>query len=191
MLIPDFVKKLLVTVTHLARQSPEVNQRSGVSLRVSIANYETLMAQTYKRAIKQSTKASPRISDMDCIISSTMGKLELETVEEGKEADIIRSLMQRAIQNIFAESVDRESLDPLITSMNDGLVISTGPELPDADYMKAIESVPGLRPILERLVDSSEDTILASGLEFILEGLHLNRLVNKSSDGQVDQYLQG
>ena len=190
-LIPDFVKKLLVTFTHLARQSPEVNQRSGVSLRVSIANYETLMAQTYKRAIKQSTKASPRISDMDCIISSTMGKLELETVEEGKEADIIRSLMQRAIQNIFAESVDRESLEPLITSMNDGLVISTGPELPDADYMKAIESVPGLRPILERLVDSSEDSSLASGLEFILEGLHLNRLVNKSSDGQVDQYLQG
>ena len=140
--------------THLARQSPEVNQRSGVSLRVSIANYETLMAQTYKRAIKQSTKASPRISDMDCIISSTMGKLELETVEEGKEADIIRSLMQRAIQNIFAESVDRESLEPLITSLNDGLVISTGPELPDADYKKAIESVPGLRPVLERQVDS-------------------------------------
>ena len=75
--------------------------------------------------------------------------------------------------------------------MNDGLVISTGPELPDADYMKAIERVPGLRPILERLVDSSEDSSLASGLEFILEGLHLNRLVYKSSDGQVDQYLQG
>ena len=120
-----------------------------------------------------------------------MGKLELETVEEGKEADIIRSLMQRAIQNIFAESVDRDSLEPLITSLNDGLVISTGAELPDSDYMKAIESVPELRPILERLVDSSEDSILASGLEFILEGLHLNRLVNKNFDGQLGQYLQG
>ena len=189
-LLPDFIKTLLVTFTHLARQSPEVNQRSGVSLRVSIANYETLMAQTYKRAIKQNTNASPRISDIDCIISSTMGKLELETVEEGKEADIIKSLMQRSIQNIFAEIVDGDSLEPLINSMNDGLVISTGPELPNSDYIKAIESVPDLRVLLEKLVNSADDSMIASGLEFILEGLHLNRLVNKSVNGKVGQYLQ-
>ena len=189
--IPDFIKTLLVTFTHLARQSPEVNQRSGVSLRVSIANYETLLAQSYKRAIKQNTNATPRISDMDCIISSTMGKLELETVEEGKEADIIRSLIQRAIQNVFAELVDRDSLVPLIDKINEGLVISTGPELPNADYIRIIDDIPDLRPVLEKLVNSSAESMLASGLEFILEGLHHNRIVNKNLDGHIGMYSQG
>ena len=119
-----------------------------------------------------------------------MGKLELETVEEGKEADIIKSLMQRSIQNIFAEIVNRDTLEPLINSMNDGLVISTGPELPNSDYIKAIERVPDLRVLLEKLVNSADDSMIASGLEFILEGLHLNRLVNKSVNGKVGQYLQ-
>src|SRR6185437_1303802 len=62
---PEFMKQLVAEVTHLARRSPEISQRSGVSVRVTICNYENLLSSALKRAIRLGeTVAAPRVSDL-------------------------------------------------------------------------------------------------------------------------------
>ncbi|MFC1958820.1 magnesium chelatase [Chloroflexota bacterium] len=78
--IPQYMKEIVAEVTHLARKSPDINQRSGVSVRVSIANYETILSNAIRRAVTLGEKlALPRISDLPYIHSSTSGKIALES----------------------------------------------------------------------------------------------------------------
>ena len=84
---PQYMKQIIAEITALARRSPDINQRSGVSVRVSISNYETLVSNALRRAIIQGEKkVSPRITDLPYIVASFVGKIELETFEEGREA---------------------------------------------------------------------------------------------------------
>ena len=49
--VPEFMTEIVAEISQHARQSPHVNQRSGVSARLSIANYETLVANAARRAL--------------------------------------------------------------------------------------------------------------------------------------------
>ena len=83
---PQYMKQIIAEITALARRSPDINQRSGVNVRVSISNYETLVSNALRRAIIQGEKkVSPRITDLPYIVASFVGKIELETFEEGRE----------------------------------------------------------------------------------------------------------
>ncbi|HSW57653.1 MAG TPA: hypothetical protein VLH15_04580, partial [Dehalococcoidales bacterium] len=78
--VPRYIKEIVAEFTHLARKSPDINQSSGVSVRVSIANYETVIANAVRRAASLKEKvAVPRISDLPYIHASTDGKLEMES----------------------------------------------------------------------------------------------------------------
>ena len=188
--VPGFMKTLIATFTQLARRSPEINQRSGVSLRVTIANYETLLAQAFRRSVRQGVKSSPRISDLEFLTASTIGKLELETVEEGKEGEIIDSILQRAVLNTFNETIEREKLTKLLESIGGGMTIEVGTDRPDEDYKEAIDSVEGMADLLAELADSTDISMKVAAFEFILEGLHLNKLINKASNGLEGVYSQ-
>src|SRR5262245_59235189 len=64
--VPDFMKELIAEITFQARRSPDVNQASGVSVRMTIANYETLLANAVRRALRNGEdEAVPRISDLE------------------------------------------------------------------------------------------------------------------------------
>ena len=77
--VPPFMEELVAELTHLARRSPEISQRSGVSVRVSVANTEVLEAAALKRAVRLGEKlAAPRVSDLGAVIASTAGKVEME-----------------------------------------------------------------------------------------------------------------
>src|SRR4030081_676019 len=63
--MPDFMAEIVAEVTHLARKSPEISQRSGVSVRVTVANYENMLSNALRRAIRLHEKqVAPRISDL-------------------------------------------------------------------------------------------------------------------------------
>ena len=87
--MPRYMKEVIAEITSLARRSPEINQRSGVSVRVSISNYETMVGTAFKRSLRQGEKAVPRISDLPAIVASTTGKIEMESVEDGREAKVV------------------------------------------------------------------------------------------------------
>ena len=82
------MKEVVAELSQLARRSSEVSQRSGVSVRVTIANHETLMAAALKRAVRiGEPAAAPRISDLPAVVASTAGKIELETLGDETRED--------------------------------------------------------------------------------------------------------
>src|SRR5262245_11018807 len=96
--VPEFMREIIGEVTFQARQSPDVNQSSGVSVRMSIANYETMAANALRRALRNGeTEAVPRVSDLEALRASMAGKLELEySGAERSEEEVVRELVQRA-----------------------------------------------------------------------------------------------
>ncbi|MGI8477606.1 MAG: sigma 54-interacting transcriptional regulator, partial [Thermomicrobiales bacterium] len=99
---PTFMKEIVAELTHLARKSQDVSQRSGVSVRMSIANYENLLSNATRRAIRIGDKqAAPRISDLAALHASTLGKIELETLGEVRDDQVIDKLISNAVLTTF------------------------------------------------------------------------------------------
>ncbi|MBM3221762.1 MAG: magnesium chelatase [Candidatus Rokubacteria bacterium] len=176
---PEYMKQIVAELTHLARQSSDISQRSGVSVRVSIANYENLMSSALKRAIRLGEKdAVPRVSDLGAIVASTTGKIELEAVGEASDEKILHRLMQRAVLNVFKRSFAEPELADVVKAFEGGLVVQASDGMPSADYVKQVAELRGLRQAATKL-GATEPSAVASAIEFVLEGLHLSKKLNK------------
>ncbi len=100
--VPQHMVEIVATLSQLARQSPHINQRSGVSVRLSVANYETLVASAVRRALRLGeTEAVPRISDLESLVASTSGKVEIETIDEGRDGQVVERIIQQAVLTVF------------------------------------------------------------------------------------------
>lgn len=178
---PDFMLEVVAQLSHLARRAPEVSQRSGVSVRVSVANLETIAANALRRAVTfGETSAAPRVSDMGALIPSTVGKIELESLsDEVPEERIVDRLIARSIHEVFGRRVDMSTLDEVVEAFETGLVIRTGESVPSRDYVRWMRETPGLPTAVGRLGVGESPAAVASAVEFLLEGLHLHRKLNK------------
>ena len=189
--VPAFIDELLAELTHLARRSPEISQRSGVSVRVTVANAEVLEAAALRRAVRLGESvAAPRVSDLGAVIASTVGKIELESVgDEAPEERVVERLITKALFATFGRNVSLDDLDDVVLAFEDGLVIETGDRVPSRDYVRWAHEVPGLLDAVRRLgafdvTDGAEEpAVVASAVEFVLEGLHLSRRINKDRSG--------
>jgi magnesium chelatase subunit I len=182
---PDFMLELIAELTHLARRSPDISQRSGVSVRVSITNLETALANALKRAIRlgEST-AAPRVADLGALLASTIGKIELESMsDDTPEERVVDRLLSRALHNTFARRVDLDALDDVVLAFETGLVVETGESMPARDYVRWVRETPGLGEAVMRLGVGESPASIASAVEFLLEGLHLHRRLNKDRAG--------
>jgi len=192
--VPDFMAEITATMSHLARENPHVNQRSGVSVRLSIANYETLVASAVRRTLRQGgTKAVPRIADLPALTPSTMGKIEVESMDDGRDAEIIEHLLSAATVVVFKESLDHTEVSDVLDAFEETeAVVHTGDDVADADYLEMVKKMPALGKALTALGyapdDLSDPALVASGVEFILEGLHLSKRLNKESLGASAVY---
>ena len=192
--VPDFMAEIVATMSHLARDNPHVNQRSGVSVRLSISNYETLVAASVRRTLRAGgSKAVPRIADLPALTPSTMGKIEVESMDDGRDAEIIAHLLQSATLVAFKESLEHEQVRGVLDAFEETeAVVHTGDDVADADYLSMVESMPALREALVSLGyapdDLSDASLVASGVEFVLEGLHLSKRLNKESLGASAVY---
>ena len=178
---PRFMLELVAEASALARRSPEVSQRSGVSVRVSVANLEVLGAAALKRAVRLGEPTgAPRISDLPALIASTAGKIELETLgDDVAEERVVDRLLARAVQNVFHRHLDMDDLDDLVAAFDGGLAIETGELVPSVRYLRWLREVSGLAGAVSRLGATESPAGVASAVEFILEGLHLQRRLNK------------
>jgi magnesium chelatase subunit I len=183
-LMPAYMAEIVVELSALARKSPEINQRSGVSVRVSIANHETLVGAALRRALRLAeTPAAPRITDLPAIVASTRGKIELESVEEGREEAVIEELTKRAVAAVFARRLAGADLQALVGAFDKGLTVTTGSAVPAAEYVRLRDTLPGLRAAVERLGGGASPAEMAAAVELVLEGLHLNRRLNRERVG--------
>ena len=186
--VPDFMKEIVAEITHHARNSPDVNQRSGVSVRASISNYEALVANAFRRALRlDEAQVVPRISDLEYLVPSLQGKIEFEAMEEGQEDKITQRIISGAIKTVFDKRYDVNDLEPIALAFNDGLSVDTGEVAPMNDYALIAERVPALNDIFPDR-DTVSDGMRATVIEFVLEGLHLHKLLNKFDHAGVATY---
>ena len=188
--VPPFMREIVATLSHLARSSTHVNQRSGVSVRLSITNYETLVASAARRALRLGEKeAVPRICDLTALAASTAGKVEIDTLEEGRDEAVVERLLQAAVLTVFKQRCSVPSLADVVMAFDDeGTVVHTGEDLPSTSYAEALAAVPSLREPVMALAGSETPAAVASAAEFVLEGLHLSKRLNKDAEAGVTAY---
>jgi magnesium chelatase subunit I len=181
--LPPYLAEVVTTLSHLARQSPHVNQRSGVSVRLTVANHETLIANAARRAIRLGeTDVVPRIADLEALASSTQGKIEIESVDEGRDGQVVEHLVKAAVLTVFRDRLPIERLRSVLEAFDGGEVVHTGDDVASADEAALVEAIPALRePVLELSGGDESPAAIASAVEFILEGLHLSKRLNKDA----------
>jgi magnesium chelatase subunit I len=178
--VPQYMREIIAEITHMARRSHDISQRSGVSVRMSIANYENVVANALKRAIRLNEKqAVPRVSDLRSVVASTTGKIELETMGEVREDRIVEKLIQGAVASTFNRYYSVRDFDDLILGFDNGLTVDVADDMPSMNYVHQISHMDGVREAIQKLDVAGSPGGVASGVEFILEGLHLNRRLNK------------
>jgi magnesium chelatase subunit I len=179
--MPEFMKEIVAEVTQLARRSPKINQRSGVSVRISITNYENLVSNASRRALRTGeTEAVPRISDLPSIIPSSAGKLEMETWEEGDDQTVLEKIIKTAVLNVFRRHFELSQFNELVQRFDGGLTFEVSEALPADKYSGGLRELPGMEKALKNLGLDKRPALAASGIEFVLEGLHLSKRINKT-----------
>jgi len=178
--VPAYMKELLAELSQLARRSPEISQRSGVSVRVTISNYENLVSNALKRALRGGERSVvPRISDLSAVVASTAGKIELESVGDLTEEKVIERLAQRAILNVFNRTFSLAEFDSLLAAFQRGATMHVSSTLPSQEYVKQALQIPGMKGAVAKVGATGNPAAVAAAVEFVLEGLHLNRKLNK------------
>jgi magnesium chelatase subunit I len=155
---------------------------------MSIANYETLLANAIRRALRNGeAEAVPRVSDLAALLSSTTGKIELEYAgADTTDEDLLDGLARRACRRVFEERTSVEALASAVEAFDAGWQVEVSGDLPAVEYLEGLDEITGLREAAVALVGGDSPPRLASAIEFILEGLHLSNALNKSdSEGRV------
>jgi magnesium chelatase subunit I len=187
--VPPFMTEVVVRMSQLARSHPRVNQRSGVSVRLSIANEELLRAAALARALRHDEpEAAPRVSDLGALVSATLGKLEIEAFGEGEDEEVVEGLLRSALLETYRARAGSAGLGGALAAFEAGAVVHTGPDLRDADYLDALESMPELRRLAAQVAGEESPAVLVSALELVLEGLHLSKRLNKDALGSRATY---
>jgi magnesium chelatase subunit I len=187
--VPEVMTEIVTTFSHVARSSPHVNQRSGVSVRMTVSNLEVLVANAARRALAQGeTHVVPRVSDLDALVASTSGKIEIESMDDGREGQIIEHMLRQAVLEVFKSRFTPEELRAVVDGFEDGRVVHVGDDLPVADYVALMDQVPALRQAIAGVAESDEPAVAASAIELVLEGLHLSKRLNKDSLGSRSTY---
>ena len=191
--VPAFMKEVVEEIARLARSSPAINQHSGVSVRMSIANYENMVSNAERRGLLLGENpAVPRISDLAYLTASTRGKIELNlTEDEGQEDKVIGKLVGEAVKNIFEAHFEPKHFRPLVEWFEGGKSFLTGDRLASAEYARRMNEIPFLKKEVSQFLSKDEhgsaqeagDALAASVVEFILEGLHVENRLNKNVKG--------
>jgi magnesium chelatase subunit I len=183
------MKEIIAEITHLARRNPDISQRSGVSVRVSISNYENLISNALKRAIKLGeNRVVPRISDLPSLIASTAGKIEIEAVGDTREDKLIEKLLQGAVLAAWNRRFSVGEFDDVVTRFHNGLTLEVADTMPSMEYVHQAADLKGMRAAINKLDAQGRPTAVAAAVEFVLEGLHLSRRLNKDRSTGVVRY---
>ena len=188
--VPTFMKEVVAALTSELRRSPHVNHRSGISVRYSIGNLETLQAAAVRRAARtDEPEAVPRVVDLPPVLMSSEGRVEFDTIEEGREAEILLRALRTAELEVFRRRLSGYDFSGLLHRFDEGLSVDTGELTPAGDLLATVGDLPGLAKLLDRLgVEEESPGVAASAVEFAMEGLYLSRRLNKDGGDGAARY---
>jgi magnesium chelatase subunit I len=183
-MLPDHLIEIVARFARHVRESPAVDQRSGVSARFAVAAAETVAASAVRRsALTNEQPAVSRVADLPSIVPAVQGKVEFEASEEGREAEILDHLLRRSVADTFRARLGGVDLSALVDRFADGSVVETGELVPAVEVLDSLGPIEGLAKLLAAAGIDDVDTpaLAAAGVEFALEGLYLLRRLSKES----------
>lgn len=181
--VPYFMREIIEQISICARRSKYIDQQSGVSARLSIANYRTMVASARQRAaVLGERPAVPRISDLGHLTASSLGKLELDMMSSHQmsERQVLEAIIAEAIRDVFCEYVEKHDLDEIAEIFSRGVKIEVGEMLPSSQYAERLKRVP---PVWEKAFEvnaASDPAVRASCVEFVLAGLYATDRVSRT-----------
>nr|WP_174234825.1 sigma 54-interacting transcriptional regulator [Tsukamurella paurometabola] len=180
--VPQYLTEVLARFTRALRESPAVDQRSGVSARFAIAAQETVAAGALHRAAVGGEELPvARVVDLQTVPDVLRGKVEFEAGEEGRELSVLVHLLRRAVAETIGEYLLGVDLTPLVEAIEAGGPVVTGDDVTAAELLDNLPEVPVLAEVYRRLEAESPGE-RAAAAEFALEGLYLLRRIGKESD---------
>jgi magnesium chelatase subunit I len=187
--VPELLSTLLETISFKARDSEYIDEKSGVSARLSISGYENLVSTAERRMyLNKEKKTTARITDFWGVIPAITGKVEL--VYEGEQEGpymVALHLLGAAVKELFLEHFPNpdqlkkgEQRDPygvIRAWFSGGNTIDLYNDSSDKDYKKQIENVQGLRKLIfDANIPKGEELIY---MELVLHGLAEFNVINK------------
>ena len=193
--VPEFMSRVVATISHEARRSPHLNQRSGVSVRMSVANQEAIAASAIRRALRSGeTVAVPRVSDLDALTASMAGKVEVDSIDEDRDGEILDRIVRAAVLGVFREVVPGEVHRGVVEAFEEHDGVSVGEAVGSAAYAEVALEIPALATAAAVLLGDEPDgsdpppALVARAVELVLEGLHLSKRLNKVTTGSESRY---
>lgn len=189
--VPEIAKDLIEQIAFEARKSEFVDAKSGVSARLTISAYESLLAAAERRALMNNEKkTNVRISDFIGVVPSVTGKVEL--VYEGQQEGpgiVAQNLVGKAIRSQFVnyfpdpdkfrKQKDKSPYKKISNWFGDGNTIDLLNDMSDADYEKTLKSVPGLQDLIAEFHKGQDSILKLFLMEFALHGLAEYSLISK------------
>ncbi|MGW0041592.1 ATP-binding protein [Rhodococcus sp. NPDC003348] len=185
--VPLHLLEILARFTRLLRESPSIDQRSGVSARFAVAAAETVgAAAVHRGAILGESDPTARPVDLGTVIDVLRGKLEFESGEEGRESEILEHLLRRATAETVRERLGGIDLGQLVAAVEEGSPVVTGDRVTAKDLLGELPDLAVVDQVAERLGARTVGA-RASAVELALEGLYLARRIAKDpdDDGQL------
>ncbi|MFL6266731.1 MAG: sigma 54-interacting transcriptional regulator, partial [Actinomycetes bacterium] len=188
--VPGHVLEIIARFTRAVRESPQIDARSGVSARFAIAAAETLAASAVRRAaVCGEESAVARVVDLPAIVPVSLGKVEFDQLEEGRELELLKHLLRRSVAETWRARLAGSDMSGLLHRFDEGGTVETGDLVPARELLARIGPVPGLAQLLGRLGDdhgAETPGLAAAALEFAMEGLHLaKRLAKEELPGRT------
>ena len=206
--VPDYFRELIEDVAFEARASEFVDQKSGVSARMTIALLENVISNVERRCLRHGERrACPRLSDLHQALPAITGKLEL--VYEGEQegpALVARKIIGQAVRRTFRryfpkpdvkvrdskegkEEPDTSSpYSPIVSWFSQGNTVETADDLTDAEYRGRLEQVKGLRDLATAGLKIEAQEEMGLGMELVLEGLHQHSMLSKRDLDSATSY---
>jgi magnesium chelatase subunit I len=188
--VPEYLGEVVATVSQLARASTHVNQRSGVSVRLSVTNLEAVAANAVRRGLR-SGERSPvaRVDDLDAMAASSGGKIEIESLDDSGHGAVFDHLVRGAVLTVFKDRVAPDQTRAIISAFEEGATADTGEDVSSDELADLVVSVPALDAPVVSLTGGDQSTAArAAAVAFVLEGLHLSKRLNKDTSAGRSTY---
>ena len=187
--IPDVLLEILARYTRALRESPAINQRSGVSARFAIAGAETVAAAALHRAVvRGESDAVARLVDLETAVDVLGGKIEFEAGEEGREDAVLSHLLRTATAETARAHFRGIDLGPLVEALDGQATVITGEQITASEFLDGLPDADGVYDEIADRFTADNPGRRASAIELALEGLYLARRIAKDSDGSETIY---
>ena len=186
--IPPYISEIVEAVAFVARDDAKIDKRSGVSQRLPITCLESAVSNAERRALASGEPtAVPRVADVYAALPSITGKFELEYEGELRGADnVAREIIRTAVGQVFDGWFTNADTHAVIEWFDLGGTLQLGDATPTAALLEQTGQIQGLLELAEHARVSASDPapLIASAVEFVIEGLYAQKKISRSDEWQ-------